>query len=82
MTKTATVIALGLFVSSAAFAADAYDAQRQAPKGETFWDREWKRSRLGESSNGTGGFLKSLNPMPFLKDQQDKYNARKAGGVK
>lgn len=69
------------------------DAQRQvrdtkksaAPateKKDTFWTREGERSGLGNSGNRAEQFLKNLNPVPFFKDQQDKYNARKTGGVK
>ena len=54
-------------------------ASGEAPKS-TFWTREGERSGLGNSGNRAGQFLKNLNPVPFFKDQQEKYNTRKAGG--
>src|SRR3989338_4182180 len=48
----------------------------------SFWHREGVRSGLGDTGNRAGSFLKNLNPVPFFKRQQEKYNERKAGGVK
>ena len=69
------------------------DAQREArankkanavstPKAETFWDREAKRSGLSETGSGMGQWVHNLNPVPFFKDQQEKYNARKSAIAK
>ena len=67
------------------------DTQRQAREAKKanpssaadqtpgFWQKEGERSGLGGSGNRMGTFFKNLNPVPFFKDQQDKYNARKAG---
>jgi hypothetical protein len=53
---------------------------RRAGKAENkepgFWDKEAERSGLGRMS--APNFLKNLNPVPFFKDQQEKYKARKA----
>ena len=54
-------------------------AQNPADKKPGFWDKEGERSGLGNSGNRVGTFFKNLNPVPFFKDQQEKYNARKAG---
>ncbi len=48
----------------------------------SFWYKEGQRSGLGDSGNKTGNFLQKLNPVPFFKEQQDKYNARKVAAVK
>ena len=67
------------------------DAQREArgvekkntaPKQPGFWDREAKRSGLSETGAGMGQWAHNLNPVPFFKDQQEKYNARKTAAVK
>ncbi len=54
--------------------------QNPADKKPGFWEREGERSGLGSSGNRIGTFFKNLNPVPFFKDQQDKYNERKAAG--
>jgi hypothetical protein len=41
-----------------------------------FWDREAERSGL--SGARFGNFFKKLNPVPFFKEQQERYNERKA----
>ena len=45
----------------------------------TFWDKEAERSGLNRMS--ASNLLKNLNPAPFFKDQQDRYNARKAAAT-
>ena len=47
-----------------------------------FWEKEGERSGLTESGSGAGKFLKNLNPVPFFKEQKERYEARKAGAVK
>ena len=54
--------------------------QNPADKKPGFWDREGERSGLGSSGNKVGTFFKNLNPVPFFKNQQEKYNERKAAG--
>jgi len=47
-----------------------------------FWEKEGERSGLshmGNPANAMGTLLKNLNPAPFFKEQQDRYNARKTG---
>ena len=44
-----------------------------------FWKKEGERSGLGNTGNRMGTFFKNLNPAPFFKDQQDRYNSRKTG---
>lgn len=53
-----------------------------SPKKPGFWDREGERSGLSGTGQGISGFLKKLNPAPFFKNQQEKYEARKAAGTK
>ena len=48
-------------------------------KGPGFWEKEAERSGLGGSGSRMGTFVKNLNPVPFFKEQKEKYNARKAG---
>ncbi len=48
----------------------------------SFWHKEGERSGLGDTGNRAGSFLKNLNPAPFFKKQQEKYNERKAAAVK
>jgi len=50
-----------------------------------FWEKERERSGLGHMGNpgpAIENFLKNLNPAPFFKEQQDRYNARKTGAQK
>ena len=44
----------------------------------SFWHKEGERSGLSGTGSSAGNFLKNLNPVPFFKNQQEKYNARKA----
>ncbi len=55
-------------------------SKNTADKKPGFWDREGERSGLGNSGNRASTFFKNLNPVPFFKNQQEKYNARKAAG--
>ena len=41
-----------------------------------FWDKEAERSGL--SGARVGNFFKNLNPVPFFKEKQERYNERKA----
>lgn len=52
-----------------------------ARKGKSFWQKEGERSGLGGTGSRIRGIFKDLNPMPFLKEQQEKYNARKASAA-
>jgi hypothetical protein len=59
------------------------DQMKQNPEGPAdkepgFWEREAERSGLGGSQNRIGSFFKNLNPVPFFKEQQEKYESRKA----
>ena len=54
-------------------------AQKKAPG---FWDKEGERSGLGGSGSRFGTFVKNLNPVPFFKEQKEKYDARKTRAVK
>ena len=47
-----------------------------------FWEKEGERSGLGGSSSRAGTFLKNMNPVPFFKEQKERYDARKTGAVK
>mgnify|MGYP001591209862 CR=1 FL=1 len=63
------------------------EAEKKNPsvkeKGQPgFWEKEGERSGLGGSGTRTGNFLKNLNPVPFFKEQKEKYEARKAGTIK
>jgi hypothetical protein len=51
-------------------------------KEKGFWEKEGERSGLGDSGNRFGNAVKGMNPVPFFKNQREKYEARKTGGVK
>ncbi|MBI2095048.1 MAG: hypothetical protein HYT89_02650 [Candidatus Omnitrophica bacterium] len=50
--------------------------------GSAFWSQELERSGLKEVGPKVGRFLKNLNPAPFLKEQKERYDERKAAGGK
>ena len=52
-------------------------ANSNAKKEKGFWEKEGERSGLG-GGNRAGHFLSNLNPVPFFKDQDERYKARKA----
>lgn len=54
----------------------------QKNKQPGFWEKEGERSGLGGSGNRTSMFFKNLNPVPFFKEQDERYQARKSGAVK
>ncbi|MBI4431867.1 MAG: hypothetical protein HY592_00060 [Candidatus Omnitrophica bacterium] len=54
----------------------------QPGKWSQFWKKEGARSGLATSGSNVGNFFKSLNPAPFLKEQDRKYKERKAGTTK
>ena len=57
------------------------EANRSNPKSEdksSFWYKEGQRSGLSNTGSGAGNFFKNLNPVPFFKNQQERYNSRKA----
>ncbi len=43
-----------------------------------FWKNEGERSGLGDSGSRMGNFFRSLNPGPFLRNQEKRYEERKA----
>ena len=47
---------------------------------DRFWQKEGERSGLGNTGERMGNWLKNLNPMPFFKNQDEQYKARKAAG--
>ncbi|PIU40698.1 MAG: hypothetical protein COT00_00340 [Candidatus Omnitrophica bacterium CG07_land_8_20_14_0_80_50_8] len=53
--------------------------EKQAPG---FWEKEGERSGLGGSGSRAGQFIKNLNPVPFFKEQSQRYEERKAGTAK
>lgn len=55
-------------------------SQPAGPHEKSFWEKEGERSGLGGSGSRMGNFLKNLNPVPFFKDQDERYKARKAAG--
>jgi len=61
------------------------EANRKNPPAvnkNSFWHKEGERSGLGGTGEGFGAFVKKLNPVPFFKNQQEQYNARKTAGTK
>ena len=49
-------------------------------KMDRFWQKEGERSGLGNTGGRMGHWFKNLNPMPFFKNQDEQYKARKAAG--
>ena len=62
-----------------AIKAGSSSAEKKAPG---FWEKEGERSGLGGSGSRVGKFVKNLNPVPFFKEQRERYNARKATETK
>lgn len=56
----------------------AREQKKNVPQGEAkgFWAKEADRSGLSSMKNPIG-VLPNLNPMPFFKQQQEQYKARK-----
>ena len=67
-----------VFASGAAYAETVKDA---AQSTGNFWAKEGERSGLKESTSSWGQFWTNANPVKFLQDQQNAYNARKSGSV-
>lgn len=66
MKKTIMAVLLGLSLCANGFAAD---KAAGTPRGE---------DKIGQA---IGNFLRKLNPMPFLKEQERRYNERKAAAA-
>ena len=47
-------------------------------KRAAFWKNEGERSGMSHWSSGASNILHSLNPVPFLKEQDRRYKERKA----
>jgi ABC-type tungstate transport system permease subunit len=47
-----------------------------------FWDREAERSGFAQTGQGMGSVFKNLNPVPFFKEQRERYEERKAAHAK
>ena len=76
MKKTALLI---LVLAFGASIASAMTAKEQVSDWREFWSKEGKRSGIGDSTASWGNFWGNLNPVAYFKNQQDAYNARKAG---
>ncbi len=56
--------------------------KEQKTKGPTFWDKEWKRSKLDGLGKNTGNIFKGIGPFfkkdipGFFKNQERKYKER------
>lgn len=78
MKKAALLILLLAFSASMASAETVKSA---AEKAGNFWSKEGERSGLKESTSGWGKFWSNVNPLNYLENQQDAYNARKTGSA-
>ena len=61
------------------------EANRKNPPAvdkNSFWHKEGERSGLSGTGSGISGFIKKMNPAPFFKNQQEKYNERKTAATK
>ena len=79
MKKTALlvlVLALGASIASAA------TVKQVAADVGNFWGREAKHAGISDSASSWGNFWSNLNPVTYLKSQQDAYNARKGTEAK
>ena len=80
MKKAMMWVAVLAFAASTACAATTKETlSTESKKWGNFWSREGERSGLKDSTSSWGSFWTNLNPVKFFKDQQDAYNARKAG---
>ncbi len=66
---------------------EAREAVKAAPvphekKAPGFWEKEGERSGLGDTGSRFSQFAKNLNPVPFFKEQREKYDARKTATTK
>jgi hypothetical protein len=50
---------------------------KEESKMAKFWKKEGERSGLGNSGGRMGNWFKNMNPVPFFKDQEERYNSRK-----
>jgi hypothetical protein len=50
-------------------------------KGPGFWDKEAVRSGLSDVKQNTANFFKKINPSPFFREQNERYQARKAAAA-
>ena len=79
MKKVMMVFAIALaLAASAAYAETTKDV---AKKTGDFWAREGERSGMKDSTSSWGKFWGNWHPGKFFNDQQEAYNARKAGAV-
>ena len=82
MKKAALFVLVLMFSVSMASAATTRETMKStSEKVGNFWAKEGERSGLKESTASWGTFWTSANPMNFFKNQQDAYNARRAGAV-
>ena len=51
-------------------------------KAPGFWEKEGERSGLGSTGSNVGNFFRNLNPAPFFKNQEERYQQRKTATVK
>ena len=56
----------------------AKETPKEPTKMDKFWQKEGERSGLGNTGERAGNWVKNLNPMPFFKNQEEQYKARKA----
>ena len=77
--KKVTMLVLAL--AFGASIASAETVKQAADNTGNFWSREAKRAGWSDSTSGWGKFWENVNPVNFLKNQQDAYNARKGGAM-
>ena len=78
MKKTAALALFALLLATPVFAETTKDAVNNVG---SFWSREAERSGLKESTSSWGKFWQNANPVKFLKEQREAYDARKGGAA-
>ncbi len=79
--KKVALLALLLMFSASIVSAETVRStvKSTSEKVGNFWSREAERAGWKDSTSHWGNFWNNINPVNFFKNQQDAYNARKAG---
>ena len=75
------VVMLALLMMFSVSMASAETVKQASENAGNFWSREAQRAGWTDSGSSWGKFWENVNPVNFLKNQQDAYNARKGGSA-
>ena len=78
MKKAMMFVMMLMFAVSVASAATTQETVKSASeKVGNFWSKEAQRAGWKDSTANWGNFWSNMNPVNFLKNQQEAYNSRK-----